>query len=110
MFEIDGKKYIIDIDRVFDVVLKSDKTERREQEITDGYDSSEGDTSLRQVSKMVREVKTKGDSSSDNVRYDFIRLLLMQILEEEGDESNLSLGTELAIDSLINYNVLKEIV
>jgi hypothetical protein len=51
MFEIDGKKYIIDIDRVFDVVLKSDKTERREQEITDGYDSSEGDTSLRQVSK-----------------------------------------------------------
>lgn len=107
MLNIEGKQFTINLDNLFNYIIRPSKQDKREQEITDGYDLSSGD-GMKQVSKIIREVKSKGDTSQESCRYDFLRILLSQVLDIE-NSSEVAFGDELAIATLIKYNILEEI-
>lgn len=107
MLNIEGKQFTINLDKLFSYITIPSKQDRREQEITDGYDLSSGD-SMKQVSKIIREVTSKGDTGQESCRYDFLRILLSQVLDIE-NASELIFGDEIAIATLIKYNILEEI-
>ena len=65
---VEGKQYRISVSKLFELVSISDKSEKREQEITDGYDYNNGDGTMHPVSKMIRDIKTKGNTNTDNIR------------------------------------------
>lgn len=107
MIDINGKNYIINMEKLFDFVMKPSKGNRTEQEITDGYDVNEEGT-LSPVSKVVREIKSKGDQTEESYRYDFIRILIAQLLEVENSE-DFVFGDELALVTLMRYKIIQEI-
>mgnify|MGYP003541359189 CR=1 FL=1 len=82
MLNIEGKQFTINLDNLFNYIIRPSKQDKREQEITDGYDLSSGD-GMKQVSKIIREVKSKGDTNQESCRYDFLRILLSQVLDIE---------------------------
>lgn len=106
MLNIDGKQFTINLDNLFNYIVRPSKQDKREQEITDGYDLSE--EGMKQVSKIIREVKSKGDANQESCRYDFLRILISQILDIE-TPTETTFGDELAIATLIQYNILEEI-
>ena len=107
MLDIEGKQYTINLNNLFNYVTMPSKQSRREQEITDGYDLSSGD-GMKQVSKIIREVNSKGDATQESYRYDFLRILLSQVLDIE-NASEITFGDEITIATLIKYNILEEI-
>lgn len=116
MIEINGKNYYININKVFEIVEYSDKTEKREQEITDGYELVEvsgkngkptGEQKLSPISKLVREIKGPADSQIDNLRYDFLKMLIASVISYE--EEAIDFGTAICINSLVNSGILVEI-
>jgi hypothetical protein len=107
MIELAGKTYYINIDELFKLIEYSNKTETKEQEITDGYEYDEDEKKLTAVSKMVREIKTPADSQTDNIRYDFIKMMIGQIISSE--ENVLDFGTEICFNTLIKKGILVEL-
>lgn len=101
---VEGKQYRINVSKLFELVSISDKSEKREQEITDGYDYNNGDGTMHPVSKMIREIKTKGNTNIDNIRYDFFKMLLVPVLQENGIV--LDFGTSICFNTLIAEGVL----
>ena len=55
MIDLNDKKYYIDIKKVFEMIEYSTKNERKETEITDGYEFDEDEKKLTQISKIVHE-------------------------------------------------------
>ena len=86
MFDIGNNKYYINIDEVFRLVSHSDRTERKETEITDAYEYDSENCKLNPVNKMVREIKTPSDPQIDNIRYDFIKFLISEIIDTKYEE------------------------
>jgi hypothetical protein len=107
MIEIEGKEYAVNLDKLFEFVTKSSNQDKRDQEITDGYEVSSPNGQLTQTSKIVREIKSKGDQAHDSYRYDFVRILLTQIIEME--DPYLDFGDSVCFNTLIKYNILEEV-
>ena len=104
--DLNEKKYFINFDAVFDLIEYSSKNERVETEITDGYEVSENDKTLSQVSKIVRESKYPPESQRDNIRYDFVKYLISIVIENE--DAMPDVGTEICIATLIKHGILVE--
>lgn len=109
-----GKKYYFDIEAFKKVCLFSGNEKNTETEITEAYevgDTADNDNMLYPTSKIVREVKTNGNSQNDTIVYDFVKMVLLKILECPLNEYNsiMDFSTALSFNTLIKYGILKEI-
>ena len=101
----DGKKYIFNIDKLNEILTGN----VGQKETTVAYDLDEN-TASAASSRVIREVETKDKSFSENLIYDFIKLLTVTILEWPVLENyQPSPGLTIAIDTLKEYEILKEI-
>lgn len=108
MVGYNGKNYIFNVPEICKFFMYSDGTEFKEKEVTDGFEKAEGeDGEMILVSKIIRESRTPGSGAIDNIKYDFIKLLISQVMA--GNTSNLQdPGFIITMDTLINYNFLIE--
>lgn len=110
MISIGGKIYALNLKKIFEFINYSDKNNSREKEITDAYEKNDEDGSLDCTSKVVREIITPANSQIDNIKYDFIKMLIGQLLTYEGGElPTETFGTVLALNTLISEELLVEI-
>ena len=101
----DGKKYIFNIDKLKEILTGS----VGQKETTVAYDLDNNTVSAAS-SRVIREVETKDKSFSENLIYDFIKLLTVTILEWPVlDNYQPSPGLTIAIGTLKEYEILKEI-
>ena len=106
----DGKKYAFNLERLKEVSLTT-TTENgaREVEITQVYEpDGGGDYTIS--SRVEHETKVSKTPQNDMIIYDFVKLLIISLLENEGVEGNFQydFGTVLAINTLISWCILEE--
>lgn len=107
MLDIGGTKYYINIDEVFRLVSYSDRVERKETEITDGYEYDSINSTLNPVNKVVREIKSPADPQLDNIRYDFIKFLINEVVTTKYEDFDM--GTNIVFFTLIKKGILVEV-
>jgi len=96
-------QYAINIDKVFSLVF--DKTNAKiDREITDGYEIDENSNKMAQMSKIVREIKTDGDSQRENLKYDLIKTFLIEIMDMDGE---VTAGNSICINTLLKYGIIE---
>jgi len=118
VIELEGKSFYLDLKKILDFVHYSNKHPLKESEITDLYQTDEevakdSPEAFGVTTKTIRETTSFGVSQIDNIRYDLVKTMLMQVLEfgyEETDKiDNIPFGLEVAINTLITEGFLKEI-
>lgn len=106
-----GKKYAFNLERLKEVSLTpSSENGAREVEITQVYEpDGSGDYTIS--SRVEHETKVSKTPQNDMIVYDFVKLLIISLLENEGVEENFQydFGTALAINTLISWGILEEI-
>lgn len=106
----DGKKYALNLERLKEVSLtSSSENGAREVEITQVYEpDGGGDYTIS--SRVEHETKVSKTPQNDMIIYDFVKLLIISLLENEGVEGNFQydFGTVLAINTLISWGILEE--
>ena len=106
----DGKKYALNLERLKEVSLtSSSENGAREVEITQVYEpDGSGDYTIS--SRVEHETKVSKTPQNDMIVYDFVKLLIISLLENEGVEENFQydFGTVLAINTLISWGILEE--
>ena len=106
----DGKKYALNLERLKEVSLtSSSENGAREVEITQVYEpNGSGDYTIS--SRVEHETKVSKTPQNDMIVYDFVKLLIISLLENEGVEGNFQydFGTVLAINTLISWGILEE--
>ena len=106
----DGKKYALNLERLKEVSLtSSSENGAREVEITQVYEpDGGGDYTIS--SRVEHETKVSKTPQNDMIIYDFVKLLIISLLENEGVEENFQydFGTVLAINTLISWGILEE--
>ena len=107
MINIGNVKYYINIDEVFRLVSHSDRTERKETEITDAYEYDSENCKLSPVNKMVREIKSPSDPQTDNIRYDFIKFLISEIIDTKYEDFDF--GSNIVFNTLIKKGILVKV-
>jgi hypothetical protein len=105
MINVGDKTYYIDIKKLFKFVEYSNQNNHKETEITDGYDVSENSVATN-TTKVIREITTPADNQTDNIRYDFVKSMLTDVLSMENGE--LDFGTEICFNTLIKFGILVE--
>lgn len=119
MFEIAGKQYYIDINRVASFANHSDTHKLVEREIVDNYEckhNGDGTSRLDNTTKTVREVSSQGNTNMDNIKYDLLKLFITQLIgyglfddnDEEGTEESIPFGIALCMNTLIKEKILIE--
>lgn len=110
-FELNGCEHALDLDAIFKYVCQSNNKEIIEKEITDQYEIPDGEISPRQTAKLVKEVTTPMGTELDNIRYDFVKTLVIMLLNCEETISGMpaSYGTALAFNTLYAKNLIKTI-
>lgn len=120
MIEIEGKYYVIDMDKMMAWVVETPASEKNINTITTmSYPITNNDDEEEIVEKEVSENKSTLNETMNNVRYDFIRILLNTIFTTFTNNMNqiitltpedLSFGQKLAFNTLINKNIIKEVI
>jgi len=120
MIEIEGKYYVIDMDKMMAWVVETPASEKNINTITTmSYPITNDDDEEEIVEKEVSENKSTLNETMNNVRYDFIRILLNTIFTTFTNNMNqiitltpedLSFGQKLAFNTLINKNIIKEVI
>jgi hypothetical protein len=120
MIEIEGKYYVIDMDKMMAWVVETPASEKNINTITTmSYPITNEDDEEEIVEKEVSENKSTLNETMNNVRYDFIRILLNTIFTTFTNNMNqiitltpedLSFGQKLAFNTLVNKNIIKEII
>ena len=104
MIKIEGKTYVFDLEAISNFVNISSNSENKEKEIISTFTNGSLDE------KNVRELTTFGNSQIDNIRYDLLKMFILQVLTyDEKDITNLEqipFGTQLAFLTLINESFL----
>lgn len=116
MFEIAGKHYYIDIERVANFANHSDTHKLVEREIVDNYEkqkASDGTSHLDNISKTVREISSQGNTNMDNIKYDLLKLFISQLIaygtyDTEEDDDTIPFGIALCMNTLIKEKILIE--
>lgn len=105
-----GKKYAIDLIKLEEACLISDNQKNNEKEITEAYER-DSDGNITMSSRIIREVKTAGNSQNDMIIYDLIKLFVIRLMENTllEHEFEPDFSTSLAFNTLINWGILKEI-
>ena len=104
--------YVINTQKLFELVSSSKQKSNKETEVTTGFDT---DTKGRYspTSKVVREITTKGDTFIDNLKYDFVKTLIM-ITIEGWDEDNKDItdnpGALMCLNTLIKDGIVTKII
>ena len=79
-FEMNSCEYALDMDELFKYVCQSKDKDIIEKEITDQYEIPEGGPKTpRQTVKLVKEVTTPMGTEIDNLRYDFVKTLVIML-------------------------------
>lgn len=103
--EANGKYYYFDIEKIYEIVFSDDKI-NKEREIVDSYDlSDEEDASLKLSNKMVREISVPQLESVSTIKYDLIKLFIMQLISAEDITVP---GCQLIVNTLIEKGILVE--
>lgn len=120
MIEIEGKYYVIDMDKMMAWVVETPASEKNINTITTmSYPITNDDDEEEIVEKEVSENKSTLNETMNNVRYDFIRILMNTIFTTFTNNMNqiitltpedLSFGQKLAFNTLINKNIIKEVI
>lgn len=120
MISINNKCYIIDLDKLMAWVSETPSSEKNISTITTmSYPITNDDDEEEIVEKEVSENKSTLNETMNNVRYDFIRILLNTIFTTFTNNMNqiitltpedLSFGQKLAFNTLINKNIIKEVI
>lgn len=116
MIDIDGKYYIIDMDAVMQWVSETPNSEKNINTITTiTYPIIDGE---EVVEKEVSENKSSLNDTMNNVRYDFIRILLNTLLTTFTNEMNqivsysykdLTFAQKLAFNTLMSKKIIKDL-
>lgn len=120
MIEIEGKYYVIDMDKMMAWVVETPASEKNINTITTmSYPITNDDDDEEVVEKEVSENKSTLNETMNNVRYDFIRILMNTIFTTFTNNMNqiitltpedLSFGQKLAFNTLISKNIIKEVI
>lgn len=101
-----GEKYVLDIDAIVKFCFDNDgKT--TDSEITEVYVADEESKNLSLASKQLREVKNGDVTSMQTMKYDLVKLLIVDLMEMDEDE--LSLGDTVIMNTMMNEGFLKPI-
>ena len=76
---IGNKIYAMNLQKIADFCLVSDKLKNKESEVTEGYEVTD-ENGPELVSKVVREIKTNGNPQNDTIKYDLIRIFIDTVL------------------------------
>ncbi len=107
LYDNNEKDYVIDLKRVFELCFSSENADKREQEITDGYEIEHGTNNLIPMTKMVREIKSKNNGNYDNLRYDLVKTMILVLFNSKNEI--LSFGEDLCMKTLINEKIIVEV-
>ena len=106
-FCIDGIEYSFDLEKINKFIEQSWNKQNIDKEIFENFN---GNNSLE--SRSVREFTNNGDSNIDNIRYDLLKIFIVQILtyDDENFDSidDLAIGTKIAFKTMLNNGFLKE--
>ena len=111
--KIGEKAYIFDMSRVFEILEQN----IYQKETTTAYDFADENSPM--ASRVIREIENRDVSTVGNLKYDFLKLLIVTVLEwplvvddeEEGEVKSLGIsgGLIIAMNTLIDEGILKEI-
>jgi hypothetical protein len=112
-----GLEYKFDIDAMVKFIFKSNQETNSETEISEGYEFDKDSDDPVQVSKVLREIKSKGNSQNDSIRYDILKSFMIPVLNaewvntvtvegDEGLEVVVPFGTQVALSTLIGSGFL----
>lgn len=106
-----GKKYALQLDKLKEVCLSSSLDGgAREMEITQVYEpDAGGEYSIS--SRVEHETKVSKTPQNDMIVYDFVKLLILSLLENNTIECDfkIDLGTSIALNTLMSWGILVEI-
>ena len=100
--------YAMNLQKIADFCLVSDKLKNKESEVTEGYEVTD-DNGPELVSKVVREIKTNGNPQNDTIKYDLIRLFIDAVLASEGILPEMTIGAKIAFNTLLDNGFIYEI-
>lgn len=106
-----NKKYAMNLERIKEICLTpSTENGAREVEITQVYEpDSSGDYTI--ASRVEHETKVSKTPQNDMIVYDFVKLLIISLLENDNVEESFQydFGTTLALNTLLSWGILEEI-
>lgn len=106
---IGSDKYIIDFDVLRTMCVQADKSTSKERETTEIYEVADSGL-LDATQKVVRELNGPGNPQNDTIMYDFVKLVLSQVLDMPSRYvEDMSLGDALALNSLIHCGIIRKI-
>ena len=97
--------YIFDIDNIMKFVFEEEQT--TDSEITDLYVMDDESDKLTLSSKQVREVKGGDATNKETIRYDFIKMLVLETLGIREDD--LGFGDVMLINTMLSEGLIKEV-
>lgn len=129
-FKLDGRNYYFDMDMACEFITNGvsehdSNNARIEREIITNYDVETDDGGIAVNSKTVREITGPSDGTMDNIRYDLMKIMMIQIItfsdktrvsipnEPNGVDipiiciDQLPLGTRLAFNTLLKAGIIK---
>jgi hypothetical protein len=105
-----GKKYAFNLARLKEICLTpSSEHSGREIEITNVYEPNvDGEYIIS--SKVEHETKVNKTPQNDMIVYDFVKILMLVLLEDDTTENGyeFTFGTVIAINTLISWGILEE--
>ena len=118
MIEIDGKFYIIDMDKLMAWVAETPSSEKNINTITTMTYPITNDDEEEIVEKEISETKSTLNDAMNNIRYDFVRILINTILTTFTTDLNqilsydlktMSFSQKLAFNTLLHKKIIIEV-
>lgn len=100
--------FIFDINKITDFVFGDANERTNDVEITESYIYNEDKEKMVPSHKEVKEVKVNDFTSQNTIRYDLIKSFI-EILDEIEDESIMTVGQEITLNTMQAYELIKDI-
>lgn len=118
MIEINGKYYIIDMDKLMSWVSETPISERNINTTTTMTFpiTNDGDEDI--IEKEISETKSTMNDAMNSIRYDFVRILINSLFTTLVSDVNqiltyslndLTFAQKIAFNTLLDRNIIKEI-
>lgn len=107
-FTICNEVYALDLKRINEYIMYSERNPLKEKEIEDVFEITDT-ASLVQTKKSTREATMLGNTQIDNLRYDLLKTLFLLISETQ-TEHDFTVGGKLAFNTLLNEGIITKIV
>lgn len=118
MVEIDGKYYIIDMDKLMQWIVETPSSEKNINTITTMSYPIANDDEEEIIEKEVSETKSSLNETMNNVRYDFVRNMINTIFMTFTNDMNqitsfslndLSFAQRIAFNTLFYKKIIIEV-